>query len=69
MAAVGLRQAAHVPRFIGDYRRWRIQKDIIPEEERVPRKRERKTKARDVLAALAITAAGQAAFLATAFIR
>ena len=65
MAAVSLRQAAHVPRFVGDYRQWRMQKDVIPEEERVPEKRERTTKVRDMLAACAVTAAGQAACMAS----
>ena len=66
MAAVGLRQAAHVPRLVGDYNKWRTQKDVIPEEKRVPKRRERIVKARDMLTAFAVTAAGQAACIASA---
>lgn len=66
MAAVGLRQAAHVPRLVGDYNKWRTQKDVIPEEKRVPKRRERIVKARDMLTACAVTAAGQAACIASA---
>lgn len=66
MAAVGLRQAAHVPRFVGDYNKWRTQKDVIPEGKRVPKRRERIVKARDMLTAYAVTVAGQAACIASA---
>ncbi len=66
MAAVGLRQAAHVPRLVGDYNRWRTQKDVIPEEKRVPKRREQIVKARDILTACAVTGTGQAACIASA---
>lgn len=66
MAAVSLRQAAHVPRFVGDYNKWRTQKDVIPEEKRVPKRRERIIKVRDALTACAVTGAGQAACIASA---
>lgn len=70
MAAIGLRQAAHVPCFVGDYNQWRIQKDVIPEEKRVPKRREQTIKVRDALTACAATVAGQAAYIASAvFIR
>lgn len=66
MAAVSLRQAAHVPRLVGDYNKWRTQKDAIPEEKRVPKRRERIIKERDILTAYAVTVAGQAACIASA---